>query len=110
MGASGEGGRAGTVSSVVWGEWLQARHCVLLVLVCWCEMCIDINHVSLTKHFMSASVYGQIFSMSFPTHSGLYRFIPFADRSSQTATLSHCTRAEALARCVIICRHALITK
>ena len=52
-------------------EWLQARHCVLLVLVCWCEMCIDINHVSLTKHIMSASMYGQIFSMSLPSHSGL---------------------------------------
>ena len=93
-------------------EWLQARHCVLLVLVCWCEMCIDVNHVSLTKYFMSASMYGQIFSMSFPSHSGLYRFIPFADRSSRTPTLSHCTRAnlEALARCVIICRHSLITK
>ena len=45
--------------------------CIDDVLVCGWK-CTDVNHVSLMKHLMSASVYGQIFSMSFPRYSGLY--------------------------------------
>ena len=44
VGVSGEGGRAGAGCSVVCVSGCR-QDIVFLVLVCWCEMYIDVNHV-----------------------------------------------------------------